>query len=141
MLSVVRNVENSRVVARQTGPVGLCRAPRSFWSILAGRCLLGAFLLFSCATLAHGAELSLKETEAARKLYIAKCAKCHKFYDPARYSDQEWRKWMVKMSRKARLKPQQQEMLSRYIDQNLRAPAHVKKETQENKELLKELQN
>ena len=54
------------------------------------------------------------------KLYVAKCAKCHKFYDPANYSDHEWKIWMEKMSRKARLKPMQEEMLSQYIDQTLR---------------------
>jgi hypothetical protein len=30
--------------------------------------------------------------------------------------------WMAKMSKKAKLKPQQQEELSRYIAENLRAP-------------------
>ena len=65
--------------------------------------------------------LSSKETQAAQKLYTGKCAKCHKFYDPAKYSDQEWQKWMTKMSRKAKLKPEQEEMLSRYIENTYRA--------------------
>ena len=62
------------------------------------------------------------ETAAARKLYVAKCAKCHKFYDPAKYSDEDWEMWMKKMSRKARLKPEQAQMLSRYIEETYRAP-------------------
>jgi hypothetical protein len=53
---------------------------------------------------------------AARKLYINKCARCHKLYDPASYSDAEWNRWMDKMSRKAKLKPDQKEVLSKYID-------------------------
>jgi nitrate/TMAO reductase-like tetraheme cytochrome c subunit len=64
---------------------------------------------------AGAAELSAGELKDARKLYNAKCAKCHKFYDPAKYNDAEWRKWMTKMSKKARLKPAQEELLSRYL--------------------------
>jgi len=62
--------------------------------------------------------LSLSEPEiaAARKLYVAKCAKCHKFHNPAKYPDEEWRTWMRKMSRKAKLKPEQDELLSRYLE-------------------------
>jgi mono/diheme cytochrome c family protein len=54
------------------------------------------------------------------QIYVAKCAKCHKFYDPANYSDQEWKIWMQKMSRKAKLKPEQEKALTQYIDQTLR---------------------
>jgi hypothetical protein len=53
---------------------------------------------------------------AARKLYINKCARCHKLYDPSNYSDAEWNRWMDKMSRKAKLKPDQKEILSKYIE-------------------------
>jgi cytochrome c553 len=61
-------------------------------------------------------ELSAGEIKIAKKLYVAKCAKCHKFYDPAKYSETEWRKWMDKMSRKAKLKPDQKEILSKYLE-------------------------
>ena len=59
--------------------------------------------------------LSDQEIVAARKLYVAKCAKCHKFHNPAKYADEEWRTWMRKMSRKSKLKPEQNELLSRYL--------------------------
>ena len=59
---------------------------------------------------------------AGQKLYIAKCAKCHKFYDPAKYSEVDWEMWMAKMSKKAKLKPAQEAELSRYISENLRPP-------------------
>ena len=59
--------------------------------------------------------LSDQEIAAARKLYVAKCAKCHKFHNPAKYADEEWRTWMRKMSRKSKLKPEQNELLSRYL--------------------------
>jgi len=54
--------------------------------------------------------------EAGRKLYTAKCARCHKFYNPANYPDAKWREWMDKMSRKAKLKPDQKEILSEYLE-------------------------
>ena len=64
---------------------------------------------------AGAAELSPTELQDGRKLYTAKCAKCHKFYDPAKYDDDQWRSWMTKMSKKAKLKPAQAELLSRYL--------------------------
>ena len=60
--------------------------------------------------------LTSEELEGATRLYTAKCARCHKFYRPADYSDVEWRSWMTKMSRKARLKAEQKELLSRYLE-------------------------
>src|SRR5262245_33868757 len=65
--------------------------------------------------------LSEPEIEPARALYSAKCARCHKFYDPAKYTDAEWRDWMRKMSRKAKLAPEQEALLSRYLGM-FRAP-------------------
>ena len=60
--------------------------------------------------------LSTEEQRSASRLYTAKCARCHKFYNPANYDDTEWRIWMTKMSRKARLKSDQQLLLSRYLE-------------------------
>ena len=39
----------------------------------------------------------------ASKLYVAKCAKCHKMYPPENYSAMEWQDWMFKMKRKSKL--------------------------------------
>ncbi len=90
------------------------------------RCLLSFFPLFGialagCTGPTRTADVPADETSAARKLYVAKCAKCHKFYDPAKYSDEEWHKWMAKMSKKSKLTPEQSEMLSRYIDNTFRS--------------------
>jgi hypothetical protein len=65
---------------------------------------------------ARGAQLSAKESAEARKLYIAKCARCHKFYDPSAYSEGEWIWWMSKMRKKARLKSEQYDLLLRYTE-------------------------
>ncbi len=55
------------------------------------------------------------ELALARATYLNKCARCHKFHNPADYSQQNWDKWMAKMSRKAKLKPPEEELLSRYL--------------------------
>ena len=79
--------------------------------------------LGGCTGPAKATDAPGDERAAARKLYVAKCAKCHKFYDPAKYSDEDWQMWMTKMGKKAKLKPEQQEMLSRYIEDIYRSPA------------------
>jgi hypothetical protein len=81
-----------------------------------------AILIAGCTGPGHATELPVDETTAARKLYVAKCAKCHKFYDPAKYSDEEWQKWMAKMSKKSKLTPEQSEVLARYIEDTFRSP-------------------
>ena len=59
--------------------------------------------------------ISADDAVAGRALYVNKCARCHKFYDPAKYSDPDWNKWMTKMGRKARLKPDERGLLDRYL--------------------------
>jgi len=79
------------------------------------------FIIGSTNALRAG-DLSDSELKAARRLYIAKCAKCHKLHDPAGYTDSEWTSWMAKMAKKARLKKDQEEELSRYLE-TMRKPA------------------
>lgn len=66
-------------------------------------------------TRAAAVGLSAVEAQAAVRLCAAKCLRCHEFYDPAQYSQTEWRRWMGKMSRKARLQPDQETLLTRYF--------------------------
>ena len=73
---------------------------------------LAALVAFHAA---GAAELSTTEIKDARRLYTLKCARCHKLYDPAKYNDEEWQAWMGKMSRKAKLKPAQSDLLARYL--------------------------
>ncbi len=62
------------------------------------------------------ADLSAKELTAARKTYVAKCARCHRFYEPKEYSEADWRVWMEKMNKKSKLKSEQASLLNRYLD-------------------------
>ena len=75
----------------------------------------GGPLPFLEESVSSAAGLSPQEVNDATKLYVAKCARCHKFYDPADYGEGEWRSWMKKMSKKAVLKSDQEVLLSRYL--------------------------
>ena len=66
---------------------------------------------------ASDSELSESEIKAARKTYVAKCAKCHKFYDPKNYGAVDWEKWMDSMSRKSKLKSGQDVVLRKYLEE------------------------
>ena len=61
-------------------------------------------------------ELTPKEVAAGRKVYVAKCAKCHKSYEPKSYNEADWGRWMESMSRKSKLKTDQDKLLRRYLD-------------------------
>ena len=73
-------------------------------------------LMVAALKLAAAEKLSASELAAARKLSTVKCAKCHKFYEPVDYTRDDWATWMEKMRRKAKLKPEQFDLLSRYLE-------------------------
>ena len=66
---------------------------------------------------ASAAELTSKDAAAGRKTYVAKCAKCHKFYEPRNYGEADWQRWMNSMSRKSKLKPDDEKLLRRYLEE------------------------
>ncbi len=61
-----------------------------------------------------GGSLTPEQGQRAAQLYLTTCARCHKLYDPRRYSEAEWQSWMHKMSRKARLTPEEENLLSEW---------------------------
>jgi cytochrome c5 len=79
--------------------------------------VLLAAALAGAVSPASADELTPKEAAAGRKVYVAKCAKCHKFYEPKGYKDADWRRWMESMSRKAKLKTEDDKLLRRYLDE------------------------
>ena len=46
------------------------------------------------------------------ELYVRKCSGCHSLYDPSSYSDEEWRRWVLKMQKYVPLTEQEIEQLS-----------------------------
>ena len=80
--------------------------------------LVAIFVVFTGASMqAEANSLSPAALESARKIYLAKCAKCHKFYEPRKYSAAEWDRWLESMSRKSKLKPAQEKLLEAYLEQ------------------------
>ena len=69
----------------------------------------------SSAEAVRGAGLSPGTADEALKLYEGTCTRCHKSYDPHAYTPQQWESWMTKMSRKAHLDKEQQDLLARYL--------------------------
>ena len=61
-------------------------------------------------------DLTQVQAQQAVQMYVNKCARCHKFYDPRAYSDPDWQRWMHKMSDKAKLQPAESDLLTRYFD-------------------------
>lgn len=57
-----------------------------------------------------------EEEAAGRKVYTGKCARCHKLYEPGRYDDKSWDSWMTKMRDKAKLKDDQYQQLTAYLE-------------------------
>ena len=47
--------------------------------------------------------VSTLRLESARTLYVSRCSTCHSLNLPRDYTPPEWREWMRKMSRKAKL--------------------------------------
>ena len=70
----------------------------------------------AAAVAAASAGMSAAEISRAADLYVLKCARCHKFHDPADYADAEWGMWMTKMSQKARLPAEDAALVARYLD-------------------------
>jgi nitrate/TMAO reductase-like tetraheme cytochrome c subunit len=69
----------------------------------------------AAAAAAERAGMTGPDIARAADLYVAKCANCHRFYDPAAYADAEWHRWMAKMVRKSKLDERETELLTRYL--------------------------
>ncbi len=77
-----------------------------------------AVIAMSLALAVRAAEaeaLSAGEMAAGKKLANAKCLACHKWRDPAGYSESQWGYWMEKMQHKARLSDENYRKLLRYF--------------------------
>ena len=58
---------------------------------------------------------SAQDTHRASALYALKCGRCHKFYDPAAYTSEDWEMWFHKMAKKSKLEPAQENLLNHYL--------------------------
>jgi hypothetical protein len=77
--------------------------------------VLGAITLAAALWGSGSERLSASERAEAKAIYEIRCAACHRLYDPRSYADDEWRLWLARMSRKARLDPPRAKLLNRYL--------------------------
>ena len=68
--------------------------------------------------------VSTGQLESARTLYINRCSSCHSLNLPRDYSVSEWREWMPKMSRKAKLAGTQEAEILRFVLAARDVPEH-----------------
>ena len=61
-------------------------------------------------------DLSESDFKEARRLYVSKCSRCHKFYEPSAYTEADWHDWMEKMRKKSKLKPHQYDLVLQYTE-------------------------
>ncbi len=91
-------------------------------------CAAAVFLLITASPEIQATEPAKDLNMAAgKKLYQNRCAKCHKMYNPAKYSDAQWELWMGKMEKKAKLRPEEKENLLKYVEETIRTPAKEKR--------------
>ena len=76
------------------------------------RRLVTTILFVSVVSLAIAAD----DIAAGRKLHTAKCARCHKLYDPAGYDQKTWDMWTERMRQKAHLNNDQYRQITAYLD-------------------------
>lgn len=59
------------------------------------------------------------ELEAGKNLYENNCAKCHKLYEPKKYTKEEWAPILVRMGKKAKLDEAQLASVTNYVHSQL----------------------
>ncbi|MET3026669.1 cytochrome c [Flavobacterium sp. UW10123] len=59
------------------------------------------------------------ELEAGKNLYDNNCAKCHKLFEPKKFTKEEWTPILVRMGKKAKLDETQMASITNYIDSQL----------------------
>lgn len=85
--------------------------------------------LLLAAALATGAaatSLHADDTDGKR-LYRAKCSGCHRLHPREELSPEEWRKRLTEMARRAKLTPEQLEIIARYLGVPEEPPAPAPK--------------
>ncbi|OIO39069.1 MAG: hypothetical protein COT00_03705 [Candidatus Omnitrophica bacterium CG07_land_8_20_14_0_80_50_8] len=75
--------------------------------------LVRSFLVLALVLQVFSAFAASSEA-SGKQSYLVKCAKCHKLYAPANYTDEQWESWMAKMRQKAHLTPEEYEQISVY---------------------------
>lgn len=89
-----------------------------------GKLLLGGVLfgLAACASTEHGVGGGDRVADPAdgKRLYETSCNRCHALYMPRSFAPDEWRFYVNKYGRRARLAPNERELVLQYLSANAR---------------------
>lgn len=88
-----------------------------------GKLFLAVLLaLAACASTDHGVGGGAPASGPAdgRRLYETSCNRCHALYMPRSFSSDEWRFYVGKYGRRARLDPGERELVFQYLTANAR---------------------
>jgi len=58
---------------------------------------------------------SLEDLQKGRAAYVQKCAGCHNLHTPEQYSPTEWEGYVAYMSEDAKLTPEEQTLITRFL--------------------------
>ena len=88
-----------------------------------------ALLLASCGTKKASSTSTVTETVTAKELtpelaagkslYENSCARCHKLYEPTKFTKEEWQPILVRMQKKAKLDDTNMASITNYIHSQL----------------------
>ena len=62
-----------------------------------------------------GYTTNLDSLREGYNLYLNKCGSCHYLYRPTKFTGEKWRKELPEMAEKAKLSPEQQELILKYL--------------------------
>lgn len=58
---------------------------------------------------------TVKDLAQGRALYVDKCSSCHNLHLPSEYSPEEWKGYVAYMVTEAKLTPEEQRAIARYL--------------------------
>ena len=64
-------------------------------------------------------ELTPEELAEGKSLYENSCARCHKLYEPKKFTQEEWKPILVRMQKKAKLDDVNMASITNYIHSQL----------------------
>jgi len=83
-------------------------------------------LVAACMTTGKEKEASSAPGNDGRAIYERSCARCHALFMPKSFAADEWRHYVKKYGRRARLREEQRDLVFGYLSRNARGqnPVH-----------------
>ena len=85
-------------------------------------CIFLLVAIFSCkptlytpTTSSVSSTATLENLIEGRELFIGNCGKCHKLYNPTKFTNEEWRKNVNEMQKRAHITDEQKELVYQYL--------------------------